>query len=267
MGRKKVLESLLRPLGFGVYRLKSDDEHSFLDAALRYKKQAVSEIARLSDFTVVRGPFKGLRLLEMGAWSDYDLLAKVVGSYESEIFQSIESEISRRPNVIVNIGASEGYYAVGLKRRLASADIYTYDIDRNSFEALDRCANMNGVYVNRLERFEFRDPFRDIPANAAGLKPLFVVDCEGCENGIAQMPRSLAEVSSFIVELHDLFVPGTTERLTNFLAPSHDIRLIDQGRRFAPDFPELAGVHSPIASLLLDEFRGGNMQWIYAVPR
>ncbi|MCA0276800.1 MAG: hypothetical protein LCH86_12415 [Proteobacteria bacterium] len=266
MGRKRVLEAILRPIGFGVHRLKGG-ENSFLDTALRYKKQVVSDIARKLDFTVVRGPFKGLRLLEMGAWSDYDLLSKVLGSYELEVFQAVEHQISRSPNVIVNVGASEGYYAVGLKRRLPDADVYTFDIDQDSFEALDRCAKLNGVTINRLKKFDFKNPLVDISSSAAEVRPLFVVACEGCENGIAEMSKSVAAVSSFIVELHDLFVPGTTERLVNFLAPSHEIKLIDQSGRFVPDFPELTGVPGPIASILLDEFRGASMQWIYAVPR
>ncbi|MBT9372528.1 hypothetical protein [Rhizobium sp. CSW-27] len=193
-------------------------------------------------------------------------MAKILGSYEREIFEAIESEIARRPDVIVNIGASEGYYAIGLKRRLPDAEVYTYDIDERSFPVLDRCMSQNGVKVVRLDKFDYGHPLDGV-ISLSGKTALFVLDCEGYENHVVDMPRSVVANSSFIIELHDLFMPGTRERLLEFLSPSHSITIINQQIRQPSDFPELAELRRPVAQLLLDEFRHDAMQWLYAVPK
>ncbi len=267
MGKKAILETLLRPLGFGVYRSHPKHaEQSYVDAALRYKKSVVASLAQAYGYKVQRGVFEGLRLPEMGAWSDYDIVAKIVGSYESELFSALATEIAACPNIVVNIGASEGYYAVGLKRHLPHAGVYTYDIDENSFPALDRCMALNDVKVVRLLSFDYARPFDGMELPDA-VRALFVMDCEGYENHVVEMPRSVTAVSSFIIELHDLFVPNTTKNLMSFFHETHDLTLISQQKRDLGDFPELADLRGSLSALMLDEFRLADMQWLYAVPK
>lgn len=267
MGTKATLHRLLQPLGLGVYRIgRKNEERVFLEAALRYKKSLVRERAAKANFTVLRGPFQGMKLPEMGAWSDFDLFSKIIGSYEAEIFPALEAEIAREPNLIVNIGASEGYYAIGLKRRLPGARAYTYDIDEKSFPVLDRCSSMNGVEIVRLDRFDYANPLAGLSFDGT-LRPFFFLDCEGYENHIVDMPQAVVAVSSFLIELHDLFVPGTTPKLVDFLSATHTLTLIDQQQRKLADYPELGELHGLIGALVLDEFRGAPMQWLYAVPK
>lgn len=267
MGKKAFIETILRPLGLGVHRLRpSSYEKNFLDAALAYKRVLVRELSEKAGYRVARGPFEGMLLPEEGAWSDYDVLAKIVGSYEAEIFFALEEEVARKPNVIVNIGASEGYYAIGMKRRLPEAHVYTYDIDVKSFAVLDHCARVNGVEITRLDRFDYANPLAGT-AGIAEVKPLFILDCEGFEQHVVEMPRGVSGVSSFIIELHDLFVPNVSKTLIDYFADTHTVKIVDQTARDVKAYPELAGVHGPIAPLLLDEFRGEEMQWLYAVPK
>ncbi|WP_234186126.1 hypothetical protein [Shinella sp. NM-101] len=267
MGKKAIIETILRPLGLGVYRLRTSSyEKNFLDAALAYKRLLVRDILKKTGYRVARGPFEGLWLPEEGAWSDYDVLAKIVGSYEAEIFFALEEEVARKPSIIVNIGASEGYYAIGMKRRLPEARVYTYDIDVKSFKSLDHCARLNEVEITRLDRFDYANPLAGI-ADVAPVKPLFILDCEGFEQYVVEMPRGVSAVSSFIIELHDLFVPNVSNILIDYFADTHTMKIVDQTVRDVKMYPELAGVHGPIAPLLLDEFRGGEMQWLYAVPK
>lgn len=267
LGRKTIIEAILRPLGFGVYRLKPEAyESNFLSAALRYKKSIVHDLAEKANYTVIRGPFSGLKLPETGAWSDADVLSKIIGSYEAEIFPFLESEISRNPNVVVNIGASEGYYAIGMKRRLPNSDVYTYDIDIKSFSALDYCKKINGVDITRLERFDYNDPLSGI-STSNKIKPLFIFDCEGFERNIINFPKNILSISGFIIELHDIFVPNISKSLMEYLSDSHVVTVVTQRGRCLEDYPELAGVRGPIGPLLLDEFRGDTMQWLYAVPK
>lgn len=267
MGRLAFIEAILKPLGFGVYRAhKKYADQAVVNAALRYKKMLVPAAAEKLNYTVVRGPFQGMRLPTIGAWSDYDVLAKIVGSYEAEIFAALENEIARKPDVIVNIGASEGYYAIGLKRHLADAKVFTFDIDVKSFPALEQCMKMNDVSVTRLNEFNYDAPLSFMKDGEVN-KALFFLDCEGFENHVVEMPHKVVSKSSFIIELHDLFVPGTREKLVAFLSDTHIVSIIDQSVREPRDYPELSGFRRPVVQMLLDEFREDAMQWLYAVPK
>lgn len=53
------------------------------------------------------------------AWS----VPNLVGSYESELHLQIEQLILERPQVVIDVGCAEGYYAVGLAQRLPDATI------------------------------------------------------------------------------------------------------------------------------------------------
>jgi hypothetical protein len=69
-------------------------------------------IAAIDESKVLDGPFKGMRI-------DYSALPvhtapKYVGTYEKEIIAFVEDAINDQPEKILNVGSSDGYYAVGL---------------------------------------------------------------------------------------------------------------------------------------------------------
>ncbi|WP_143226557.1 hypothetical protein [Actibacterium pelagium] len=266
MGRKTLLNKMLRPMGFGVHRLGSSEKTGEFETALvEFKTMIIPKLARQLDYQVQRGPFAGLQLPPKGSWSDLDLFAKLIGSYEQEVFDFLEAEIRQDPDLVINIGASEGFYAVGLKRRLASSEVYTFDIDIPSRGSLQECAATNSVSVHVLTEFAFSDPLTSIAGIAR--RPFFVVDCEGCEAGVVDMPASVRDRSSFLIELHDLFHPGLSEMLVETLKDSHDLQIASQQSRQVEDFAEVSQFSPVIGAVLLNEFRAGQMQWLYATPK
>ena len=64
--------------------------------------------------TVSGGPFAGLAYPDRAPIS---LVPKLLGIYERELHGAIEAAIRAQPGLIVNVGAADGYYAVGLARR------------------------------------------------------------------------------------------------------------------------------------------------------
>src|ERR1700739_2702016 len=68
-------------------------------------------IAAIDESKVLDGPFKGMRI-------DYSALPvhtapKYAGTYEKEIMAFVEDAILDQPEKILNVGSSDGYYAVG----------------------------------------------------------------------------------------------------------------------------------------------------------
>src|SRR5215813_4226420 len=67
---------------------------------------------------VLTGPFKGMIVTDQPNWDDGNSTLKLLGCYEHELWDAIELAITRKPSAVINIGCAEGYYAIGLARRL-----------------------------------------------------------------------------------------------------------------------------------------------------
>ena len=62
--------------------------------------------------TVLNGPFRGMKYLSRAYCSA--VLPKLLGTYECELIPAIDRLARSDADRIVDIGAAEGYYAVGL---------------------------------------------------------------------------------------------------------------------------------------------------------
>lgn len=188
--------------------------------------------------TVTGGPFAGLTYPDTEPLS---LVPKLLGVYESELHAAVEDAIRARPDVIVNVGAADGYYAVGLQRRCPDTPVIAYEADARQRDLLRRVAGANGADV------EIRGAAG--PGDLAGAS-LIVMDCEGCERALLEPPIE----ATVIVELHDFLDPGAGDVIAARFAPTHDVTLI-------PTAPQ------PPARHPLSEQRPGPMRWAVMTPR
>ena len=79
---------------------------------------------------VAGGPFQGLRYIRESVGSAW--APKMLGTYEKELWPVVDVLIRRRPRWIVDVGAAEGYYAVGLAMRLGAAQVVAFEADEGS---------------------------------------------------------------------------------------------------------------------------------------
>jgi hypothetical protein len=222
--------------------------------------QAAKRARRLSSITrtfvawhglrVSGGPFAGLRYPDASATS---LVPKLLGAYERELHGAIEQAIGAAPEQIVNVGAADGYYAVGLALRCPSAGVHAFEADPRARELLARVAAANGVTV-AIDGTATIEALNRLPA----ARTLLVVDCEGCEATLLdpqQVP--LLGTAAIIAELHDFVVAGDT--VTARFAATHDVTIVPTG----PQPPE----RDSKLSLALSEYRPGPMRWAVMIPR
>lgn len=77
---------------------------------------------------VRRGPFKGLKYPFLSAiYSAF--FPKVLGYYEMELHPAIDILKQKQYTSILDVGCSEGYYAVGFARLFPHSKIVAYDLD------------------------------------------------------------------------------------------------------------------------------------------
>jgi hypothetical protein len=170
---------------------------------------------------VQAGPFKDMEFGDDVA--DGCLIPKLLGCYERELHLALDDAISRKPDVIVNIGCAEGYYAVGLARLLPDAQVYAYDINDRARERCATTARINDV-ANRVtirELFSAQDF-----AAFQGQRVLVICDIEGGEYDLLD-PTLAPALDGFdlIVETHPLGQKPTFDFARRFLK-THEIQII-----------------------------------------
>jgi hypothetical protein len=224
-----------------------------------------AQLARVSSGKVISGPFKDMILPAEASWGDGDASAKLLGVYEAELHEAVEAGLARKPDLIVNVGCAEGYYAVGLARRAPGVRLVAYDIDEKAQEICRNSAAANGVEGP----FEVRGlcqpgDLRALVQTASA--PLLVVDCEGYETTLLEAAEPLAHCD-IIVECHDFTDRTLTETLRTRFAATHEVALIREGPRDPAAFPMLGKLSSFERWLMVCEWRPEVMNWLVMTAR
>ena len=211
------------------------------------------------------GPFKGMRYVRFAHESCY--IPKILGIYERELNPVILSECAAGPRVIVDIGAAEGYYAVGTALLTPGAKIVAYEMEVRGRELLKEMCEINGV-ANRVEirgKCEPADLTNDL---GDGRGVWIICDCEGYEETLLD-PSAVPALrnASILVEMHDVFVPGLSEKISTRFAGTHRIETILETERSISDYP-FSSLYTRLCpkrylKWAVSEGRPGKMSWLW----
>ena len=218
--------------------------------------------------TVQDGPFAGMTLTSESSWDAHgDKTAKLLGFYEEEIYPSIEDAIAAEPDVAINVGCAEGFYAIGLARRLPNSRVIASDIDSRAQEVCANCASANFVAA-RVQVVGGLDAAGLNELIGPAAKPFVFMDCEGAEMELLDPVIAPNLVRTrFLVELHDFANDAITPVLTGRFSATHDLTFISEGPRDPNRSPILARINSLDRWLAVCENRPQQMSWLYAVPK
>jgi hypothetical protein len=209
---------------------------------------------------VSSGPFAGVRYPD-----ELIQVPKLVGTYELELQPALERLIARQPATIVNVGAGEGYYAVGLARRLPHAQVHAFDIDDEAQRLCRSLAVMNEVADRVTVRGECSPA---VLADLAGADVALVMDCEGCELALLRPDESpTLRDWTIIVELHDFLDPATSTIITERFADTHDVDLIEARSRRGLVVEQIDFLSAAEQEIALEEARPPGMRWADMRPR
>jgi len=116
-----------------------------LYAARARSRDLLNALTAQHGFSVQSGPFAGMALIGRPGWSESDAQPMLLGVFESELHSLLEEGVAERPDVVVNIGSADGYYAVGLARRLPDARVHAFDSSETAGANCREAARLNGV--------------------------------------------------------------------------------------------------------------------------
>lgn len=241
------------------YSLAARRTHDLID-------QAWPSILKSTQAEVVTGPFLGMRYIHESAGSA--LCPKILGTYEKEIHAVIEAIIARRPACIIDIGAAEGYYAVGFALRLPDCKVVAFESDPRGQELLRQLALLNGV-ADRIE-IKGHCSLEGLEASlAANLENCVIIcDAEGAEFELLD-PSKIPNLihAAQLVELHPWEKPNVN--LEARFRPLASCSIIRSLPRVPSDFPPSVGPFLSIAHQLacMSELRPSEMEWLWIEPK
>jgi len=209
---------------------------------------------------VMQGPLRGLDFLPQSAEGCH--IAKLLGCYEQPLQPHIEAAIAAEYPLVLNIGCAEGYYAVGMARRMPNTRVLAFDLNPTAQQVCRKLASKNGV-ADRVSVGALFTP-ADFATHAGG-RVLVLCDIEGAERELLdpQTAPALAGMD-LIVESHECLQPGITQILVDRFAATHEITLVnDDGQRqlqgAPPWFCNLAHLDQLLATW---EWRSGPTPWL-----
>lgn len=221
-----------------------------------------------ADGIVKHGPFAGLKYPELNSIGSA-LYPKLLGCYEAEIQDWIETSCNTDYSEIVDVGCAEGFYAVGLARRILDARVFAYDTDPEARRMTTLMAAANGV----ADRVTARGTFAatDITSIPVRRKGLLVCDCEGHEKNLftAETLPLFADWN-ILIETHDLFDITISTNLERLFATTHSLRTAiskdDIQKVKTYRYPELDGLDLPTRRAIVSEYRPSLMEWFFLTP-
>lgn len=219
--------------------------------------------------TVRYGLFSGLKLPQRTYWGRSEISSQLLGIYEIEIQNSIfENSIGKR--YFVDIGAADGYFAIGVLVANLFESSIAYEIDPRGREIIKTNAALNGVSNKIQVRGEANSSWYDEYSKEFLADCLILIDIEGFEFSLMNETSFMNLSSSIIIiEIHDFLVEDGEKRLQQLLqesATTHSHNLITSGSRNLNVFPELANYSDDYRWLIASEGRSQVMKWLIFSP-
>jgi len=244
--------------------LDGDPTPHKLNAALRHLSKwrvKLLENTLTADYgtTITAGPFAGMTYAVAATEGGH--VPRLLGVYEKALIPVIENIIAAAPPLIIDVGCAEGYYAVGLARRLPDSIIWARDNDVAAQDRVAALAEMNDVATRVKVGGQLTHADFDI---CRAQDTTIICDIEGGEDALLDPDRAKGlRRANILVEVHENIAPGLTARLADRFAQTHHVT--ELGRAFdSDDLPDwMAGLADLDRLLALWEWRNGPTPWLW----
>lgn len=212
---------------------------------------------------VAAGPFAGMSYPVRA--SEGGRAPRLLGTYEASLHPVIETVIARAYPQILDIGCAEGYYAVGLARRMPDTLVHARDSDVVAQGLCGELALANGVEA----RVRIGPGLTHADLSLCRTAPTFILcDIEGAEAELLD-PTKAPDLTDadILVEVHEGMRRGLLAALADRFRPTHRVSRIDRSLRsdLLPDWAE--GLSDLDRLLLLWEWRASPTPWLWMERR
>jgi hypothetical protein len=197
-------------------------------------------------------------------------IPKLLGVYEEEIATAVEDLIAFGPSVIADIGAAEGYYAVGLSLRCPHTRVLAFEAEASGRLLLQQMARLNEV-SERVAIGGFCTPALLQESLPEAARIGVVCDAEGYERDlldpivVPQLRRAF-----IIVETHEFITRGICAEVKGRFSHTHTITEVHSREREVDAFPYRTWFSACLPKHYLrwamSEWRPEQMSWLIMKP-
>lgn len=241
----------------------------------KYKRFLERKLIRLynkSPLKVHSGPFNGLKYVDHAVGSAY--IPKLAGSYEKELARVMNTIAGKGFQTIIDVGAAEGYYAVGMARLLPRSKVIAFESETagqqliKEMAVLNQCANID--IRGECDPSQLRTTLSCCDLNSTCI----IMDVEGYERTLLD-PALIPDLKQVhvLLEVHDCHDPDLAALIFNRFKDSHCFEEIVSTVRTKSDMPSAVIKQLPwycrtqrAVQNLLNEQRGATMRWFWMQP-
>ncbi|MFH5805807.1 hypothetical protein ACG2DA_17275, partial [Alienimonas sp. DA493] len=242
------------------WRIRRYSEGAFGALRADVRREAFADSAP----RVLGGPFAGLLYLDEPVWGS--IAPKWVGSYEEELHGIVVDEILRTESrTVVDVGAAEGYYAVGIAWKRPDVTVHAFDIDPLARDQQKRLARLNGVSNLHVHAECAPEELERLLKDGG----VVICDVEGFEYALLDPVRIPSlRVCDVLTELHpagERSADEVRDALRERFEATHRITTLDATPREPERYRECVGPTFP-QSLLTEavgEHRPASQQWLW----
>lgn len=240
-----------------------------MPARLHPRQLAERYFAIVLHESIVRsGPFSGMSYSIGSVGSVY--LPKLLGIYEQELHEAIHSAIALRPKVVIDVGAAEGYYAVGFATKCPETRVIAFETEEHGRKLMTEMAGKNEV-LPQIEIRGFCGNQNFLDAISLHQADVVIMDVEGAEFDLLN-DQSIDRLKKtcLIVETHPWVSANANETLCERFKNTHFIDVIQSEERNVEDlglpwFVKL--IFSRWLVQMITEGRPCRMTWLVMTPR
>lgn len=238
-------------------------------AIKRRRLQIAVELDAHFGSTVAYGPFTGLRLSANAWWGDADRAGMLLGIYEQEILQALSGLPERYTNFI-DVGAADGYYAVGVLVGGLFERVCCYETSETGRRIIRENSTRNDIWDQLTIRGHAgREFLQDFDPDELA-RSVLLVDIEGAEFDLFDADTlERLQHSIIFIELHPHRVEAGQKKADalKMLARRYfRVTELQTGARDLSVFPELHVYNDSDRWLVCSEGRECLMSWLRLDP-
>lgn len=246
--------------------LSESDKIKFRNETVLERRQRISsEVFNRLSGQVKFGHFQGLKLDPHAAWGKMDYCSMLLGTYEKEIIDEIHNESHTDKKILVELGAADGFYAIGTVFNKRFIQAYCFEMTENGRNTIARNAELNAV-ANQITIHGYADSNFYSNLTDTNWSDVFILcDVEGAEFEIFDDDCLKAiRGSTIVIEIHhwikDFWIKY--EKLIRTAGQYFSIHTLTRTHMSFPDCPELYDMHDDNRALMLSEGRPNVMRYL-----
>ena len=214
---------------------------------------------------VLYGPYLGMHLHKENYWG-LDSPAMRFGLYEKEVLDFL---VNFKGKCFINIGAGDGYYAVGELFRKSFQETICFESDIRGRQKIQEMGELNGVSGKLTIKGAADENWLEESVDPVEVG-LVLCDAEGAEFDIFNINhfRRLANCP-IIIEIHDWVANGEAKikKLIDDSSATHVLTVLKTGARDLSEFTKLRSFSDEERWLIVVEGRPRLMSWFVFTPK